>query len=85
MWVPIYVTPLNRATYEEVFAARLVVEQWATAPAIAHVQEADIERLCILLVQARITSWEILLSNNLSGSSSSFCFLALAFALLCFA
>lgn len=33
-----YVTPLDRATYEEVFAARSMVEQWSTESAIAHLR-----------------------------------------------
>ncbi len=48
-----YVSPLDRTVYEEVFAARSMVEQWATAPAIANLQEKDIQQLGALLQEAR--------------------------------
>jgi Transcriptional regulators len=48
-----YITPLNRATYEEIYTARSMVEQWATAPTIAVLRDADIQRFRTLLQQSR--------------------------------
>lgn len=48
-----YVSPLDRIVYEEVFAARCMVEQWATISAIANLQEKDIQQLHTLLQKAR--------------------------------
>ena len=48
-----YVSPLDLATYEEVFAARSMVEQWATIPAIANLSETDIQQLKAILQNAR--------------------------------
>jgi len=49
-----FVTPMDRVRYEEIYAAREMIEQWAAQPIIERISDEDFVSLWRVLAQARI-------------------------------
>jgi DNA-binding GntR family transcriptional regulator len=49
-----FVTPLNREKYEEIYASREMIEQWAVKPIIERITDTNIDSLEALLKQTKV-------------------------------
>jgi DNA-binding GntR family transcriptional regulator len=49
-----FVTPLDRAKYDEIYASRQMVEEWAVKPIIERITDTDIDVLAQVLDQTRV-------------------------------
>ena len=49
-----FVTPMDRTRYEEIYAAREMIEQWAAQSIVARISDEDISALSRLLEQTRL-------------------------------
>jgi GntR family transcriptional regulator, rspAB operon transcriptional repressor len=48
-----FVTPLSPIDFDDLYAARLMVEQWAMDPIAASIKDSDIEQLKVLLLESK--------------------------------
>ena len=49
-----FVTPMDRIRYEEIYAAREMIEQWAAQPIVARISDEDIAALWRILERTRL-------------------------------